>query len=108
MRWAEIAEATDDRIIFTNQGAKCKMEDAGDCLLLHLLRTSKDSRGKGYAKDVMHQAISYADKHGKEIQLAAAPDDEKDLDRLIKFYQSFGFELTPSEGNMFMTRPASR
>lgn len=47
----------------------------------------------GVGKKGMNTLIQFADKHNLPIKLTASPYMGSDIDRLTKFYESFGFEV---------------
>lgn len=89
------------RVIDSVTRASAKIVDEGDIALVTSIETPKVSRGSGGATAVMNAIISYADKKNKKLRLNVVPDDDTDQDRLIKFYERFGFKKTR---NVEMTR----
>jgi hypothetical protein len=69
-------------------------------LKIFSLRTPQSKRGQGSATEAMNQIVQRADEAGIPIKLDASPLDKKTrLDKLVKFYQKFGFELTGEKVN---------
>lgn len=62
-------------------------------LCIEELYVEPAERGKGKARELVKKAIKYAIEKGfKKIGLYAyGDDDETDTNRLIEFYESFGF-----------------
>lgn len=62
-----------------------------------LIDLYSENRGRGDAKEVMLEAIRYADKHGitiwLEVQRYGDWRNSLDNDQLISFYERFGFDL---------------
>ncbi len=62
-----------------------------------LVGLHSETRGRGDAKEVMHEAIRHADKLGLtiwlEVQRFGDPRDTLDNEQLISFYERFGFDL---------------
>ena len=56
-------------------------------IILHDIKSIKP----GMCRKGMQELINFADTHKLDIWLLASPSFGSDLDRLIKFYESFGF-----------------
>lgn len=70
-------------------------------LKIFSLRTPQSKRGQGSATEAMQQIINKADEYGIPITLDASPLDKKTrLNKLIGFYQKFGFEPTGQKVNV--------
>lgn len=70
-------------------------------LKIFSLRTPQSKRGQGSATEAMNQIVQRADESGIPIKLDASPLDKKtSLNKLVKFYQKFGFETTGEKVNM--------
>lgn len=75
------------------------------------VRTPQAKRGGGSARRALEIFLAEADKRGVSVKLQASPLDKKThLDKLVRFYQSLGFELTGRKinavGDPEMVRPA--
>lgn len=66
---------------------------------------TSENRGSGEAKEAMKQFLQIMDANKQEVFLTVSPrDKETSFDRLVKFYESFGFRLEPS-GIEMVRRP---
>lgn len=88
-------------------------KDEGGVVKLYSLRTPLKHRGNGYARKAMVQFLAEADLAGKVVQLDASPLDAKtNLEKLVQFYRSFGFQLTGrsvnAAGDPSMERPLQK
>lgn len=64
------------------------------------VRTPEKQRGGGHASKLMEYLHAKADELGYDTKLLASPLDKKTkLDKLVKFYQKHGYELTGAKGN---------
>jgi GNAT superfamily N-acetyltransferase len=74
------------------------------------VRVPRKYRGQGLARTAMEQLIQMADDKGVSVSLIASPLDKKThLGKLVRFYQSFGFEIgkpANAAGEPWMHRPA--
>jgi GNAT superfamily N-acetyltransferase len=52
-------------------------------------------QGKGIGTKIMKEIIDFADKNQLPITLVPAPESIKDIKRLNRFYQKFGFSKRP-------------
>lgn len=69
---------------------------------IHLLsmKTPATKRRKGSARQAMALFLKEADRLGMAVTLEASPLDKKtSLQKLVEFYQSFGFKLTGKRVN---------
>lgn len=83
-----------------NSTISYQMLDDGT-LKIFSLRTPKVKRGQGSATEAMQQIVNKADEYGIPITLDASPLDKKTrLDKLVNFYQKFGFEPTGQKVNI--------
>lgn len=90
----------------THEGAKCRIgytmavptNMRGHIREVSSLHTEPGMRGKGQATKLLKQVCEEADKCGKVLILL--PDDEK----LVAWYQKFGFEIIQQEPKMLMMR----
>jgi len=64
-------------------------------LKLHLLIVPKDKRKQGIGSQAMEELVRYADRHGFQLTLSTASEDDRmgttSKGRLLKFYRRFGF-----------------
>jgi len=66
---------------------------------------TSENRGSGEAREDMKQFLQIMDANKQEVFLTVSPRDrETSFDRLVKFYESFGFRLEPS-GIEMVRRP---
>lgn len=64
------------------------------------IRTPEKHRGSGHASKMIEYLHNKADELGYDTKLLASPLDKKTkLDKLIKFYEKHGYELTNKKGN---------
>lgn len=90
----------------SHEGAKCRLgytmavptSMRGKIREVHSLHTEPGMRGKGQATKLLNQVCAEADKCDKVLILL--PDDDK----LMAWYQKFGFELIQQEPKMLMMR----
>lgn len=70
-------------------------------LILHKIEIYKKYRGMGYASEAMRQIIDYADKNN--LIIALTPDSYRgsNVNRLIKWYKSFGFVMNKGKKKDF-------
>ena len=65
------------------------------------VRTPEKHRGSGHASKMMDYLHQKADELGYDTKLLASPLDKKTkIDKLVKFYQKHGYELTGTKGNL--------
>lgn len=67
---------------------------AVNCVVLHYLHVEEEYRGAGIGSRLMQRVCEDADALGVTIELQAAPAGLSYLDKLVTFYESFGFEIT--------------
>lgn len=61
-------------------------------VILENIEVKNEYRGKGWGKKAMQRFIKMF--KGKTIELHAYPQDEKtNIEKLVAFYESFGFEV---------------
>jgi hypothetical protein len=66
---------------------------------------TSENRGNGEAREAMKQFLQIMDANKQEVYLTVSPRDKQtSFDRLVKFYESFGFRLEPS-GIEMVRRP---
>lgn len=83
-----------------NSSVSYQLGDDG-ILKIFSLRTPQSKRGQGSATEAMNQIVQRADEAGIPIKLDASPLDKKtSLNKLVKFYQKFGFEPTGETVNI--------
>lgn len=90
----------------SHEGAKCRIgytmavpvEMRGKIREVNSLHTEPGMRGKGQATKLMREVCAEADKCDKVLILL--PDDDK----LMAWYQKFGFELIQQDPKMIMMR----
>jgi GNAT superfamily N-acetyltransferase len=70
---------------------RCKIEEYNDYIILVFLVVQLKRRGKGEGVAFMEKLISVADKNKKDIYLDPTNDFDSNYDRLVKFYERFGF-----------------
>ena len=80
---------------------------------LYSLRTPAAKRGKGSAKAAMTDFLTQVDENGFGVKLDASPLDKKtNIQRLVSFYESLGFQKTGKSNNAMrdpeMYRPPTR
>ena len=64
------------------------------------VRTPEKHRGGGHASKLMEYLHGKADELGYDTKLLASPLDKKtNLEKLVKFYEKHGYELTGKKGN---------
>lgn len=86
--------------VFKGASVDLKKRDPG---VLTLTNLESKNRNSGEAKKVMEMAIKWAQENGFSLILNAVPDDDTDTERLIKFYQSFGFKKSGPFNQMTLT-----
>ena len=78
-------------------------------VILHSMFVHDQYKGKGIATKMMQRFVNRFSH--RDIELVANPlDDDTDLERLVNFYERFGFEQDAdqcSESMTLMTRTAS-
>lgn len=75
-------------------GADILMKSEGDKLVLESIEVDEKNRGNKVAENALNKVVSLADEKGLDIALNVVPKDETvDRERLIKLYESVGFEL---------------
>lgn len=67
------------------------MDNAKKCLILSDIYVKMQFRGTGVGSKVMHLITKFADDHKLPIVLIPDSDNEHDVERLIEFYETFGF-----------------
>lgn len=81
-------------------------DDEGDVIdeieyaLIHKIFVVKEERRQGKARKMLLDAIAEIKEEGhSEVRIAAYPfdDEECDIECLVEFYESVGFEVIPSE-----------
>ncbi len=89
-----VVETKEINFVHKETGSKGKIVHEKDGHLLFTgLETPEHSRNKGGANHVLKQALTYADKHKKNVRLnAIAHDDDGDQNKLIGFYKKHGFD----------------
>lgn len=65
-------------------------------IILHDIKSIKPGMGK----KGMYELTNFADTHKLDIYLIASPSYGSDLDRLVKFYEKFGFINMGKYSNM--------
>lgn len=70
------------------------------------MHTSAEHRGKGGASHVLRQMTDHMDRHGLHGMLHAAPDDDRDQDKLKSLYARHGFE-TDGDDHEMIRKPRS-
>lgn len=95
--------ATFAKTLSTKHGVKLKVFVNETKKLIELGRISvpPNQRGKGIGSKVMRDLTEWADANGYMITLVASDVYGSDLDRLIKFYERFGFEIEPSSNKRY-------
>jgi predicted GNAT family N-acyltransferase len=86
-------------IDFDEDGNEIESEEY---VLISRVYVPEEKRGQGVARKIMTEALAeIAKEHpSKTIKIAAYPLEETtDLDRLVDFYESLGFEVSDSTGN---------
>lgn len=83
--------------------------DENGVVILDTMYVHDEYKGMGVATKMMQRFVDRFSH--RDIELVANPlDDDTDLDRLVSFYERFGFEQDAdqcSESMVLMTRPAS-
>lgn len=83
-----------NNIVVVQASVKLQQDDkikTGLYINLFKLRSMTNEPGAG--KKGMNALIQFADEHNLPIKLTASPYMGSDIDRLTKFYESFGFEV---------------
>lgn len=75
-------------------GSTAELEDQGEFTLVTAVETPDDTRNRGGAKAVFDAIVKYADEKNLKLRLNVLPDEDTDQDRLISFYEKFGFKRT--------------
>ena len=88
------------------------IQNAPNHIEIASIRTPTAHRGQGGAHAVMKHIVDYANSVNKPARLVASPLDKKTrTDKLVSFYQKYGFEPTGEKANQvgdpWMERPAS-
>ena len=73
------------------ESVEYELDEHGKTVILDLIRVQEEKRGKGYASWFMRELCRLADETKKEIILTPSDALGSDLERLIRFYESFGF-----------------
>lgn len=74
--------------------------DAARQIELQSLRTPASKRGSGSGRSAMVEFLRQTDDAGIDVKLLASPLDRKTrIDKLVAFYESFGFKVA-GKGNM--------
>lgn len=75
-----------------------------NCFFLYSLRTAPDSRRHGHATHLMREIVS---RFGRSwLKLKAEPHEENmSIERLIAFYEKFGFSQSSGNYKGVMDRP---
>ena len=83
--------------------------EAEGCVILDSMFVQDEHKGKGIATKMMQRFVDRFSH--RDIELVAMPlDDDTDLERLVNFYERFGFEEDADQGSesmILMTRTAS-
>lgn len=58
-------------------------------------------RGHGHGRALMRAITNEADRETKDLILSVDPDPGMDFDRLVKFYESFGFTMMADGTSMY-------
>lgn len=69
--------------------------------------TQAQERGQGYGKRMMDEIVKVADQRQSQIKLDAVPEKPEDYDKLIKFYEGYGFTKTSPLGNEMTRTPGA-
>jgi len=81
--------------------SKVIYQPTSDGIELISLRTPAAKRNKGSGRDALKSLTDAADEANMPVKLTASPLDKRTyLVKLVRFYQSMGFELTGKSGNM--------
>lgn len=80
---------------FTSGSSTGTIEYWSDKVLLENIETPKSDRGKGHASAVMQKIVRHLDNTAQRAELFALPlDDETEVEKLVKFYERYGFART--------------
>jgi GNAT superfamily N-acetyltransferase len=107
-----IVEAAQETIFDWTPGGGSRTRKIGDATIIYgvssdlstaeliSLRTTATKRKNGAARAALEAFLREADALNLSVTLLASPLDKRThLNRLVPFYQSFGFELTGRTGN---------
>lgn len=89
----------------TYGAAKARLEKIGSDLYLNRLETNQHSRNIGNASEIMKAVTKYADNHMKKLVLHVIPDNDDDFDKMLKFYEKFGFKSIRDKHFKMMREP---
>jgi GNAT superfamily N-acetyltransferase len=81
--------------------------DGDDYILIELVYVKPEYRGMGIARKLLVDFLKKNRSCGMDIRLVALPkEDEIDIERLVKFYESVGFSIDDEQGGegVFMTK----
>lgn len=97
--------------LFSHRHVLFAASEADTYIYLEGIKVKHSFRNKGYGTTVLKRLIYYANRTNKVILLEATDSMGSDLNRLIKFYERFGFisgkmEYIRKRHNMFYI-PAS-
>ena len=94
-------EQTDGRVSETKIGhTKVSYNYDGSRIKIFSIRTKTSELGKGYAKQALSFMLNEADKLRIPIYLDSSPlNKQTNGQRLLKFYESFGFKPTGKKIN---------
>lgn len=73
-------------------GSTAELEDQGEFTLVTNVETPDDTRNRGGAHSVFKAIVKYADERKLKLRLNVLPDEDTDHDRLMAFYEKYGFE----------------
>ena len=73
------------------ESVEYEIDEHGKEVILDLIRVTEEKRGKGQGRWFMEELCRLADETKKEIKLTPSDELGSDLERLIRFYESFGF-----------------
>ena len=73
------------------ESVEYEIDEHGKEVVLDLIRVQEEKRGKGYASWFMRELCRLADEAKKEIILTPSEALGSDVERLIHFYERFGF-----------------
>jgi len=98
----ESLEEIKDR--WTELGIDFSLYQHNDVINLNKIIVPKEARMMGNGTKAMKLLIDYADKTNKRIALSPSGDFGGNKNRLIKFYQQFGFVPNKGKYKDYLTR----
>lgn len=106
MRYSEFITESLDQVkdIWTELGIDFSLYQHGGVINLNKIVVPKEARMMGNGTKAMRLLVDYADKTNQKIALSPSSDFGGNKNRLIKFYQQFGFVPNKGKYKDFLTR----